>query len=261
MGGGGFTMEPDNPALDIFVLGLANVDEPRICFLPTASGDPEASVIGFYAAFGDRRCEPTHLSLFRLHGQDISLRDHLLAQDIIYVGGGSMRNMLAIWREHQLDRIMREAWERGIVLCGLSAGSMCWFEAGISKSGGLPGRVDGLGFLPGSQSVHYSAEPDRRDAYFAAVREGMPPGYGVDDGAGLLFRDRELVEIVSSRPEARAYRVELVDGEVQETPLDARFLGDAESPPDGVPPTAIEEMRNVRRLHAERLGRRGLRDL
>ena len=151
MGGGGFTMEPDNPALDDFVLSLAGAREPRVLFLPTASGDPTAQIAAFHARFGDRACRAEHLSLFRLHGMRPPARARSCSsRTSIYVGGGSMRNLLAIWRAHELDRLLREAWERGIVLAGLSAGAMCWFEGGVTRSSGPPEPIAGLGLLPGS---------------------------------------------------------------------------------------------------------------
>ena len=189
MGGGGFTMEPENPALDDYVRTLAPAREPRICLLPTAGGDSEDQIRRFHTAFSDKLCEPTHISLFRLGTHPVPLREHLLAQDIIYVGGGSMINLLALWRAHGLDEILREAWQSGIVLAGLSAGSMCWFEWGVTKSVGAPMPARGLGFLPGSNSVHYDGEPERRPVYLSSVASGaIPPGWAVDDGAGLLFR-------------------------------------------------------------------------
>src|SRR4051812_24458509 len=134
MGGGGFTAEPRNPALDDFVLSLARRRECRILFLPTASGDPNAQIAAFHATFGNRACHPQHLSLFRLEQEPAELRALILDQDVVYVGGGSMRNLLAIWREHGLDHILREAWDAGVVLAGLSAGAMCWFDHGITRS-------------------------------------------------------------------------------------------------------------------------------
>ena len=145
MGGGGFTMDAANPALDDYILTLAPAREPRICLLPTAGGDSEDQIRRYHAAFDDLLCEPTHISLFRLGSHPVPLRDHLLAQDIIYVGGGSMVNLLALWRAHELDAILREAWQAGIVLAGLSAGSMCWFEWGITKSVGAPVPARGSG--------------------------------------------------------------------------------------------------------------------
>jgi dipeptidase E len=155
MGGGGFAMEPANPTLDRYVLelGRARRPDPRICLLPTAGGDSEEQIFRFYAAFSDEACEPTHLSLFRLGRRPVSLRTHLLDQDVVYVGGGSMLNMLVIWRAHGIDRVMREAWNRGVVLGGQSAGSMCWFERGVTTSSGRPEPATGLGFLRGSNSV------------------------------------------------------------------------------------------------------------
>src|SRR3954449_866251 len=220
MGGGGFTMEPDNTVLDEYILGLARRPVPRVCFLSTASGDPLDHITRFYEAFSDLPCEPTDLSLFRLGRRPVDLRALLHAQDIVYVGGGSMRNMLAIWRVHELDAILRECWTRGIVLAGLSAGAMCWFQAGITKSRGRAEPVAGLGLLQGSMSVHYDGEPERRPGYLAAVAPAppaagparrplppdavpsgaLPPGCGSDDVVGLLFRDGRLERVVASRP-------------------------------------------------------------
>jgi dipeptidase E len=209
MGGGGFTMEPVGGALDELVLGLAKAPVPRICFLPTASGDPGEQIARFHAAFADRPCVPVHLSLFRLGANPVDLRAHLLAQDVVYVGGGSMRNMLAIWRAHGLDVILRECWERGTVLAGLSAGAMCWFGGGITTSSGRPAPVEGLGILPGSLSVHLDGEPERRRPYLDAVASGaLPGGWAADDGVGLLFEDRELVRVVGSRPGLHCIRVD-----------------------------------------------------
>jgi peptidase E len=220
MGGGGFTMEPVGGALDEFVLALTPRPVPRICFLPTASGDPNEQIARFHAAFADRPCEPTHLSLFRLGQHPVDLRRHLLEQDLIYVGGGSMRNMLAIWRAHGLDEILREAWEQGTVLAGLSAGAMCWFEGGITKSSGAPAPVAGLGLLPGSMSVHLDGEPDRRRPYLDAVAAGaLPAGYAADDGVALLWEDRELTRVVGSRPGLHCIRVEA--GGVTDVPVEA----------------------------------------
>jgi dipeptidase E len=229
MGGGGFTMEPVGGALDEFVLGLTKSPIPKICFLPTASGDPGEQIGRFHAAFAGRPCEPVHLSLFRLGAHPVDLRSYLLAQDIVYVGGGSMRNMLAIWRAHGLDEILRECWEQGTILAGLSAGAMCWFEGGITKSSGAAAPVEGLGLLPGSLSVHLDGEPDRRRPYLEAVASGaLPAGYAADDGVALLWEDRELTRVVGSKPGLRCIRVE----------------------PDGVSDVAVETLAS--RPHAVR---------
>ncbi len=174
------------------------------------------------------------------------LREQLLSQDVIYVGGGSMINLMALWRAHGLDAIMREAWQSGIVLAGLSAGSMCWFDWGVTRSFGRPSPARGLGFLPGSNSVHYDGEPGRRPCYLDAVASGaMPAGWGVDDGVGLLFRGLRLIEVVASRPGAQAFRVHAVDGEAVEEAIEPRLLKAPPHAEAGRAP-AVDELRALR---------------
>jgi dipeptidase E len=240
MGGGGFTADPGDPALDDLVLELSGRPVPRILFLPTASGDPSEHIARFHGAFGDRPCEPSVLSLFRLADVRRPLREIVLSQDVVYVGGGSMRNLLAIWRVHGLDRLLRDAWERGVVLAGLSAGAMCWFAGGVTTSVGAPVATPGLGLLPGSMSVHADGQPERRPVYLQAVREGtLPPGWLVDDGVALLFRETALERVVSARPGARAARVE----RESVTPIvpDVLELG-----PGREPPADVREFRAAR---------------
>jgi peptidase E len=243
LGGGGFTSRHSDPALDELVLQLAASPVPRILFLPTASGDPQEQIARFHAAFGDRPCEPEVLSLFRLADVRRPLRDIVLSQDVIYVGGGSMRNLLAIWQVHGLDRLLRDAWERGVVLAGLSAGAMCWFQGGVTTSAGAPEPTPGLGFLPGSLSVHADEQPARRPVYLRAVADGtLAPGWLVDDGVGLLFRDMELERVVSARPNARAARVDLVEGATIVSAVEPDLIAPA---PRGVP-ADVRELRAMR---------------
>lgn len=225
LGGGGFSEEPDNPLLDDFILGLTGKPRPRVCFVPTASGDAAGYVQRFYDAFPLGRAQATHLPLFRRTEPD--LRAFVLGQDVIYVGGGNTVSMLAVWRAHGLDIVLREAWDRGAVLCGLSAGALCWFEGGTTDSlgNGLSPLRDGLGLLPGSFCPHYDGETERRPTYRAALLGGLPSGYAAGDGAGLHFVGPELREAVSSRPGARVYRVERQGWRVAETPVATRFLG------------------------------------
>jgi dipeptidase E len=259
MGGGGFTMEPTNPLLDDFVLGLAPAEVPRILFLPTASGDANAQINAFQARFAGRMCVPEHLSLFRLREERRSLKDIVLAQDIVYVSGGSMRNLLAIWSAHGLDRLLIEAWRRGTVLAGLSAGAMCWFQGGITCSSGPPEAIAGLGLLNGSLTVHADGEPERLPAWLAAVRSGaLPGGWAVDDGVGLLFRERRLERVVSSRPGAGAQRVDAIADELVRKRLEPELLGsgsDASSLP--APDEDVQELRAVQRLRRGMLGSGG----
>jgi peptidase E len=219
---GGHAMEPGDP-LDDFLLDLTGAERPRILFVPTASAENESYIVRFYETFA-RRAEATHLSLFGIPSP--ALRELVLAQDAIFVGGGNTANMLAVWRVHGLDALLREAWEAGVVLAGVSAGSICWFEAGVTDS--FREELDGLEclrLLPGSNCPHYDGEETRRPAYHRLVRDGFPPGLAADDFVGLHFRGTELVEAVTSRPGAGAYRVALVDGVVHEEPLAVRALG------------------------------------
>jgi dipeptidase E len=244
MGGGGFTAGPADPALDELVLELTGHPRPRVCLLPTAGGDSEHQIRRFYETYQDRLCEPTHISLFRLGRHPVPLREHLLSQDAIYVGGGSMVNLLAIWKAQGVHHILRLAWHRGVVLAGLSAGSMCWFEHGITTSSGHAAPAAGLGFLPGSNSVHHDSEPQRRPVYLEAVKRGtIPPGYATDDGAALIFHGASLTEVVTARPDARAYEV-TPDGE---RALPGRAISHARAP------SATHAVAELRRLRLARL--------
>jgi dipeptidase E len=226
-------MEKDGSALDDYVLSLTGTRRPRICFLPTASGDADHYVVRFYRRFSTH-CQASHISLFRRdqggQGVEDDLASHLLRQDLIYVGGGNMVSMLGVWRAHGLDDILREAWRVGIVLCGPSAGSLCWFEEALSAFHGPPRRVRGLGLLPCSNCVHYDAEPARRAEYHHLVSEGMRPGFAADDGVALHFRGTCLERAVSSRPEGGAYYVQRVDDQVLESALDVSYLGTSTRP-------------------------------
>ncbi|MBY8882758.1 peptidase E [Streptomyces sp. PLK6-54] len=217
----------EDGVLDDWVLARARRARPRVCFLPTASGDAEGYVERFMEAFGPRDCEAAVLPLFRREHDDEELRELLLAQDVVYVGGGNTANLLAVWRTHGVDRILREAYERGTLLCGVSAGANCWAEASHTDSfGPLTHLPDGLGILPGSVCPHYDSEPGRRPSYQAAVAAGrLPGGWAVEDGAALLFENGEPAEAVSRRPGAAVHRVE-PDGQggTRETPVACRML-------------------------------------
>ena len=227
-GGGGFSMEKDSSLLDDYVLSLIDARRPRICFLPTASGDADHYVVRFYRRFASA-CEASHVSLFRRDqgtgGVEDDLEHHLLAQDLIYVGGGNVVSMLGAWRAHGLDGVLRKAWRRGVVLCGPSAGSLCWFREALSAFHGAPKSVRGLGLLPYSNCVHYDAEPARRQEYHRFVGDGMRPGFAAEDGVALHFCRTRLDKVVTSRPEAAAYRVQPTRRGVIETRLDTVFLG------------------------------------
>jgi peptidase E len=206
MGGGGFSMEPRNLALDAYVLAQARTSVPRILFVPTASGDSEPYIARFYAAFSGLECRPQHLPLFKTQR---GMRDAIIEHDVIYVGGGNTKSMLAIWREWGIPDLLREAWNGGTVLCGVSAGAICWFAEGVTDS--IPGKLTALpclGFLPGSCCPHYDGETQRRPSYAKLLREGtIGAGFAIDDGAAVHFVGAGVERVVASRPKATAYRV------------------------------------------------------
>jgi peptidase E len=251
IGGGGFTTSVHDLPLDRWALSLTPADSPSVCLLPTASGDPEHQIERFYATFRGLAGQLSHISLFRLGARPLSLRRHLFAQDMIYVGGGSLVNLLALWRAHGLDRTLEDACGRGTVLCGVSAGAMCWFEAGVTRSRGRPEVTPGLGLLPGSLSVHHDSDAARGNSQRRALQNGMPAGYALDDGVGLLFDDGEPTLAVSAREGARAYRCALEGGVASETPIDPVLL-EPDRPSSSSSVTSIDELRELRRHRALR---------
>jgi len=220
LGGGGFAGE--EAGLRRFILELSGVERPRVCYLPTAGGD----AADWIELVRERVAGMAELSVLALFHREVSdIAELLLTQDVIYVGGGNTANMLAIWRLHGVDAILAEAWRRGIVLCGLSAGALCWFEGGTTDSfGGIAPLHDGLGLLPGSFCPHYDSEPLRQPSYRRFVEQGLPAGYAADDAAALRFDGTRLAEVVVARAEARAFRVELAGGRAVERALEARLL-------------------------------------
>jgi peptidase E len=219
LGGGGST-EEETRRLIAYVVGLAGKPQPKVCAVPTAVGDDADFVLRLYGLL-PAGARTSYLPFFPWPPED--LRAFALDHDVIFIGGGNTANMLAIWRVHGFDQILREAWESGVVLTGWSAGMICWFEAGITDSFGpqLEGMRDGLAFLPGSACPHYDGEALRRPVYTKLVAEGFPPGVAADDGVGLHFKGTELSEAVSVREGAGAYRVD-ADGE---SALPVRLLG------------------------------------
>ena len=213
MAAGGRTL---GTPVDDFVLGLAR--GRRVCTVPTAGMEPDAGLVLFYDAFvGKAECSRLHFNPWPPE----NLREFTLAQDVLLVPGGNTANMLAVWRVHGFDRIVREAWEQGVVLYGWSAGMICWFEAGVTDSFGPQlESMDCLGFLPGSACPHYDGEGLRRPRYQGLVADDFPAGWAADDGVALHFAGTELAEAVTIRPEGRAYRVE----PGSETPIEARLL-------------------------------------
>ena len=227
LGGGGFSMEPHNLALDRYILSLWRGlnREPRVCFIPTASGDSADYIGRFHSAFEKLPCQSTHLAL--TNSQIPEPISAILENDVFYVGGGNTREMLAIWRRCGLEQVLKEAWRAGKILCGISAGAICWFEQAISDSvvEGELHPLKCLGFLPGTASPHYD-EPGRRETFHRCLRSGdVRAGYGIDNSAALHFEGEKLINVVTSRPGACAYHVGLVNGQVVETTVRTERMG------------------------------------
>jgi dipeptidase E len=256
LGGHDFDRRIGNDAICDLIVDLADSPRPRICLLPTASGDPEDQIARFRRAFAERDCVPEAVSLFRLGENPIDLRETLLSQDVIYAGGGSMLNLRAIWRAHGLDRILRDCWREGILICGQSAGAMIWFQGGITSSHGQPTVANGLGMLPGSACVHYLTEPVRRRRFLRAVAAGeLQPGLGLEDQTGAFFEDEELVETISARDGAEVWEAALEEGGVVEAELHSRRLEDMR-PPINHMRAEIIELRQTLATRATRAARR-----
>lgn len=227
MGGGGFSMEPENPLLDRYILQQSGKPRPKVCFFPHATDDAVRYGYNFLNAFTKLDCAPSVLSLF----ETPPMRDmagFLHDQDVIYVGGGNTKSMLALWREWGLDAILRQCYDDGVVMAGISAGANCWFEAFITDSATphLSAMHNGLGFLSGSFCPHYDGEVGRRPTYQRLIAEGqVVDGYACDDSAAAHFIDGQLHQVVSSRPKARGYALRRVNQQAIESPIETMFLG------------------------------------
>ena len=227
--GGGMLMPPGAPPLQVkYAMELTGRPRPNMCVLNTAVGDDPNAYLRFYDRLAATPARVRHLALFPMPNVT-DPEDLLMSQDVIFVGGGSVANMVAVWRVHGIDEILRKAWHAGVVLAGSSAGGICWFEGGTTDSFGvrLQPFTDGLGMLAGSFCPHYNSEQERRPLYQRLVADGtLPDGVACDDGAGAHYVDETLAGVVSDRPGANAYRVASDGaGGAFETVLDVRFLG------------------------------------
>lgn len=215
------------PLMDFALELAAPRRTPRWCAINTAGGDQSIWQARVHEAFYDRDVVVTCLSLFPMPNVD-DVRAHLLAQDVIWVGGGSVANLLAVWQVHGLGETLRECWESGVVLAGVSAGSICWHVGGTTDSFGPELRPisNGLAFLPYSNGVHYDSEAQRRPLFQSLVADGtLPDGYATDDGVGLYYRGTTLVEAVAERDDVAAYQVvRRDDGTAHESVITPRRL-------------------------------------
>jgi dipeptidase E len=205
-----------------FLVGLTGRERPRMLYIGTASAEDPGQALRMYDQFG-RLAQVSRLEFFPWPPDD--LRSVVLDQDLIFVGGGNSANMLAIWRLHGVDQLLREAHDRGVVLTGSSAGGLVWFESGVTDSFGPQlDPTEYLGFLSGSFCPHFDDEELRRPRYYELLRNGLPAGYAADAGVGLHFVDGELREAVACDEGSKAYRIGLRGAEVVETPISARPL-------------------------------------
>ncbi len=223
LGGGGFSTEPQNLALDVYILQQAQKPNPKICFVPTATGDAVRYVANFYRAYRQLQCIPSHLPFFE---RTPELRSLALDQDVIYIGGGNTKSMLAVWREWGFDEILQDAWQQGVVLAGISAGAICWFEQGVTDSFADELKVmNCMGFLKGSCCPHFDGEPERRPSFEKMLLEGrIRPGLAIDDCAAVHFVGDEILRVVVARPEANAYHVVAANGSIKQEALEKTVL-------------------------------------
>jgi len=222
---GGWKTPKEALPLMRFFIGLTGKPNPKVCLLPTASGDSAESIVAYYDVMNQLDCRPRHLRLFQPSRVD-DFEAVLMDMDPIYVGGGNTLNMLAIWKAQGIDRVLQKALNKGIVLGGSSAGMICWFEQGCSdfKPGKLS-ALDGLGWLPGSACPHYDLEK-RRTAYADLILAGdLKDGIACEEGVGALYEDGKRTRVVSSLPKARAHALRRVDGRTEASPLEVETLG------------------------------------
>ena len=217
IGGGGFGRSPGEGIIEKYILDQSDKDKPNICFIPTATGDNEAYKVNYYSTFSKLNCSPVHLDFFK---RTPDLEELIKHQDIIFVGGGNTKSMLAVWKDWGLDLILKEAYERGVIMCGVSAGAICWFEEGVTDSWSEELKVmDCLGFVKGACCPHYDEEPQRRPSLSKFLTEGvMQSCYAVDGGCALHIENEEEYKAVVFAKDKNAYCVDLENDEVKEEP-------------------------------------------
>ncbi|MGB1241664.1 MAG: Type 1 glutamine amidotransferase-like domain-containing protein [Chitinophagales bacterium] len=220
---GGFSIEPRNKRLDRYILAQVAAQTPKICFIPTASGDSKNYIKRFYNFFEKENCICSHLQLFKGNFDD--LNSFLLQQDILYIGGGNTKNMLVLWKEWGIDQILRQAYQKGILLCGISAGSLCWFEQGLSDA--IPNKLttlNCLGFIEGSNCPFFNAEVKRETYKTMLQNQQIMEGIATEMGVGLHYENEYLTKVISSRKSAKAYQYSLQNNMLVEKILRPIYL-------------------------------------
>ena len=219
IGGGGFGRNPKHNLVEKYILKQSNVKKPNILFIPTASAEDKSYIVNFYSCFSRLECSPSHVTFF----QRTPRLDSLINKaDVIYVGGGNTKSMLAVWKEWKLDKMLLKAYQNGKILCGVSAGAICWFEQGITDSWASNlNTMDCLGFIDGMACPHYQEEKDRRPSVHKLLKnKNAISGYAIDGGAAVHFKKGEYYKSLQFYSNSNVYKVSLVDGNVNESQLD-----------------------------------------
>jgi len=223
IGGGGFGRTQDSNLIEQFILDQTGKKNPKICFIPTATGDLDPYIVNYYSVFLKLDCDPSHISFFK---RTIDLEEHIFKQDAIFVGGGNTKSMLAVWKEWGLDLILKKAYEKGIVMSGVSAGAICWFEAGLTDSWASELKMmECMNFIPGSCAPHYDEEPERRPATKKFLEDqSISFMYGIEGGAALHFIDEQPDSTIRFKKNKNAYKVTCESNKIHENAYQAKEL-------------------------------------
>ena len=217
IGGGGFGRTQESNLIEQYILDQTSKTKPKICFIPTATGDLDSYIVNFYSVFTKLKCEPSHISFFK---RTMDLQAHIQKQDAIFVGGGNTKSMLAVWRDWGLDLILKDAYLRGVVMSGVSAGAICWFEAGLTDSWASDLKMmECMNFIPGNCAPHYDEEPERRPATKKFLEnKSIDFMYGIEGGAALHFVDEIPNSTIQFKKNKYAYKVTLDGNKINESP-------------------------------------------
>ena len=223
IGGGGFGRTQQSNLIEQYILDQSDQDIPNICFIPTATGDLDPYIVNYYSVFSKLDCDPSHISFFK---RTIDLEEHILKQDAIFVGGGNTKSMLAVWKEWGLDLILKKAYEQGIVMSGVSAGAICWFEAGLTDSWASELKMmECMNFIPGSCAPHYDEEPERRPATKKFLEDqSISFMYGIEGGAALHFIDEQPDSTIRFKKNKNAYKVTCESNKIHENAYQVKEL-------------------------------------
>jgi aminopeptidase N len=215
IGGGGFGRNPNHKKIEKYILELTGKEKPNVVFFPTASAENQAYIIQFYKCFTKMSCEPSHVTFFQ---RTPRLDSIINKADVIYVGGGNTKSMLAVWQEWKLDKLLLKAYNNGKILCGVSAGAICWFEQGITDSWASNLNVmDCLGFLPEMACPHYQEEKDRRPDVHKMLKQGKcGPGWAIDGGAAIHFKNGKYYKSIQFYSDSYVHYVSIKNGVVNE---------------------------------------------